>query len=233
MWKHKDEDFVSILWHELRTPLSSIRWYISMIIEWDMGEISDDARKALNHCYDSSVRLIKLTNDVLALSKIEAGKMEYYMKEVEIVPLLKSVYNDTFLEAETKKIEFEIEIDKDLKEKKINIDEDKIKQVFINLIGNAIKFTKIWGKVILKASKEWNKVKFEIIDNWIWIPKDKIKSIFTKFMQVESSMQRQNTSGIWIWLALCKNYIEDFGSEIEVKSEFGKWSNFSFKLKLI
>jgi K+-sensing histidine kinase KdpD len=52
-------------------------------------------------------------------------------------------------------------------------------------------------------------------------------------MQVESSMQRQNTSGIWIWLALCKNYIEDFGSEIEVKSEFGKWSNFSFKLKLI
>jgi K+-sensing histidine kinase KdpD len=75
------------------------------------------------------------------------------------------------------------------------------------LIGNAIKFTKIWGKVILKASKEWNKVKFEVIDNWIWIPKDKIKSIFTKFMQIESSMQRQNTSGIWIWLALCKNYI--------------------------
>jgi K+-sensing histidine kinase KdpD len=87
--------------------------------------------------------------------------------------------------------------------------------------------------VILKASKEWNKAKFEIIDNWIWIQKDKIKSIFNKFMQIESSMQRQNTSGLWIWLALCKNYIEDFGAEIEVKSELRKWSNFSFKLKLI
>jgi signal transduction histidine kinase len=108
-----------------------------------MGEISDDARKALNHCYDSSVRLIKLINDVLALSKVEAGKMEYYMKEIEIVPLLKSVYNDIFLEAKEKKVEFEVEIDKDLKEEKISIDEDKIKQVFINLIGNAIKFTNI------------------------------------------------------------------------------------------
>jgi signal transduction histidine kinase len=70
----------------------------------------------------------------LALSKIEAGKMEYYMKDIEIVPLLKSVYNDVFLEAKAKQVKFEIEIDKKLKEEKINIDEDKIKQVFINLI---------------------------------------------------------------------------------------------------
>jgi K+-sensing histidine kinase KdpD len=76
-------------------------------------------------------------------------------------------------------------------------------------------------------------VLFEIIDNWIWIPKDKIKEIFDKFTQLESSMQRQNTSWIWIWLALCKSYIEDFGSKIEVKSELWKWSNFSFELKLV
>ncbi|MDR1945389.1 MAG: hypothetical protein LBQ59_04985 [Candidatus Peribacteria bacterium] len=69
--------------------------------------------------------------------------MEYYMKDIEIVPLLKSVYNDIFLEAKAKQVEFEIEIDKNLKNEKIHTDEDKIKQVFINLINNAIKFTDI------------------------------------------------------------------------------------------
>jgi K+-sensing histidine kinase KdpD len=101
------------------------------------------------------------------------------------------------------------------------------------LIWNAIKFTDIWWKIILKATQNWNKVKFEIIDNWIWIPKDKLKFIFNKFMQVETTMQRQNTSWLGVWLALVKNYIGDFDSKIEVESEVGKWSNFSFELKFV
>jgi len=79
----------------------------------------------------------------LALSKIESGKMEYYKREIEITVLLKLVYNDVFLEAEHKQVNFEIEIDKNLKDKKIYIDSDKLRQVFINLINNAIKFTDI------------------------------------------------------------------------------------------
>lgn len=233
MSKNKNDEFISIIWHELRTPMTSIRWYISMVLEWDMWEISDETRKALNHCYDSSVRLINLVNDVLALSKIEAWKMEYYKRDIEITELLKLVYNDVFLEAESKKVDFEIEIDKNLKERKINIDHDKLRQVFINLINNAIKFTDIWWKVIIKATKVKNKIKFEIIDNGIWIPKEKIDTIFEKFSQVESSLQRQNTTWLWIWLALCKNFVKDFWSKISVKSEMWKWSNFSFELNLI
>jgi len=79
----------------------------------------------------------------LALSKIESGKMEYYKREIEITTLLKLVYNDIFLEAEHKQVDFEIEIDKNLKDRKIYIDSDKLRQVFINLINNAIKFTDI------------------------------------------------------------------------------------------
>ncbi len=233
MSKNKNDEFISIVWHELRTPLTSIRWYISMILEWDMWDISDDARKALNHCYDSSVRLITLVNDMLALSKIESWKMEYYMQKIQITEILKLVYNDVFLEIESKWVNFEIEIDKDLKDKFINIDPDKIRQVFINLINNAVKFTDVWWKIIIKASKVKNKVKFEVIDNGIWIPKEKLKEIFEKFSQIESSMQRQNTSWLWIWLALCKNFIKDFWSEIEVKSQVWEWSNFSFELNLI
>lgn len=233
MSKHKNDEFISIIWHELRTPMTSIRWYISMILEWDMWEITPEARKALNHCYDSSVRLINLVNDVLAISKIESGKMEYYKREIEITNLLKLVYNDVFLEAEHKKVDFEIEIDKNLKDKKIFVDSDKLRQVFINLVNNAIKFTDIWWKVLIKASKNKTKVKFEIIDNGIGIPENKLEIIFEKFSQIESSLQRQNTSWLWIWLALCKSFIKDFWSKINVKSEVWKWSNFNFEIDLI
>lgn len=233
MAKNRNEEFISIVWHELRTPLSSIRGYLSMILEWDMWEISNDARKALNHCYDSSVRLITLVNDVLSLSKIESGKMEYYMKDIEIVSLLKSIYNDVYLESKAKQVDFEIEIDKNLIDLKINTDADKLKQVFINLINNAIKFTDINWKVILKATKKKEKVLFEVIDNWIWIPENKQKDIFDKFIQVESSLQRENASGLGLWLALSKNFVKDFGSELKLKSKLWQGSNFYFELKLV
>lgn len=232
MENSKGQEYIPIIWHELRTPLTSMRWYLSMILEWDMGEINDEQRKALNHCYDSSVRMIKLVNDVLTLSKIENWKMEYHKTNVWIVELIKSVYNDIYIEIENKKIDFKINIDKNLKEKEIYIDKDKIKQVLLNLLTNSLKFTKSWY-IEIKASLIDNYVNFEIIDTWVWISNEDEKVLFEKFMQVESSMQRQNTAWIWIWLTLVKSFIKDFWSEIKIKSEVWKWSNFSFKIKLI
>ena len=226
-------EYISIIWHEMRTPLTSIRWYLSMILEWDMWDISPEARKALNHCYDSSVRLIKLVNDVLVLSKIENWKMEYYPSKIEITEFLKSVYNDIFIEAEEKKIDVKIEIDKNLKQKNIFYDENRLKQVFINLISNALKFTDLWGEVIIKASLKWNNVIFEIIDNWVGIAKEELEKIFEKFSQASCDLQRLNSCWLGIWLALVKNILKDFKSQINVKSEVWKWSNFFFELKLL
>lgn len=225
-------EYISIIWHEMRTPLTSIRWYLSMILEWDMWDISPEARKALNHCYDSSVRLIKLVNDVLVLSKIENWKMEYYPSKIEITEFLKSVYNDIFIEAEEKKIDVKIEIDKNLKQKNIFYDENRLKQVFINLISNALKFTDLWGEVIIKASLKWNNVIFEIIDNWVGIAKGELEKIFEKFSQASCDLQRLNSCWLGIWLALVKNILKDFKSQINVKSEVWKWSNFYFELNL-
>ena len=228
----KDE-FISIVWHELRTPLSSIKGYLSMILDWDMWEISLDIRKALNHSYNSSDRLVILVNDILSLSKIDTWKMEYYMEDIDIINFLESVYKDIYMEARNKEIELIIDFDEKIKWLQINVDKNKLKQIFLNLVTNAIKFTHPWWTITIKTSKIRNDIKFEIIDTWEWIAKEKINSIFEKFNQVESTMQRQNTTWLGLWLALCQNYIKEFWSEIKVKSELGKWSNFYFYLKLI
>ena len=227
----KDE-FISIVWHELRTPLTSIRWYLSMIIDWDMWEVNNEIKKALNHSYDSSVRLIGLVNDVLSIWKIESWKIEYNYNYYKISDIINSIYDELNLEIKEKWLDFFVDFDHNLKDFEIHVDKDKLKQVFINLISNSIKFTKKWWSITIRSTKVWKNVKFEIIDTWIWIEKNKLNILFNKFSQVESSMQRQNTSWLWLWLAISQNFIKEFDSKIEVDSELWKWSNFYFELIL-
>lgn len=227
--KTKDE-FISIVWHELRTPLTSIRWYLSMILEWDMWETNPEVQKSLKHTYDSSVRLIKLVNDVLSMGKIESWRMEYYIKEYSVWNIVSSVYKDIHLEIENNNIEFIVDLEEDLKEKIIETDKDKLKQILLNLLSNAMKFTEKWWKITLRVSANWEKIKYEVIDTWEWIPKNKLKMLFNKFSQVESAMQRHNTTGLGLWLAISKNFIEAFWSKIHVESEVWIWSNFYFEL---
>jgi K+-sensing histidine kinase KdpD len=204
-----------------------------MILEWDMWEISEEIRKALWHSYNSSVRLIELVNDVLSIWKIESWKMKYNYDYYKITDIINSVYNDINIAMKDKWLNFYIDFDQNLRDSKIKTDKDKLKQVFINLLTNSLKFTEKWWNITLKSSKIWNKVLFEIIDNWIWIQKEKIKTLFSKFSQVESSLQRQNTSWLWLWLAICDNFIKEFNSEIKIDSQLWKWSNFYFELDIV
>lgn len=228
-----NQEFISLVAHELRTPLTGIRGYLSMILDGDLWEINPEIRKALNHSYDSSVRLIKLVNDVLTLDKIERGKIHYYLDIISIVDLLRSVYQDIYLEIERQGILFLVDIDEDLKDARINIDKDRIKQVFLNLLTNALKFTQSWASITLKASKIWHKVRFEVIDTGEGIPEEKRKDLFQKFSQLDSVLQKDNSTWLWIGLALCQNIIKEFDSEILLKSNVGSGSNFYFDIDLV
>ncbi len=230
--KTKDE-FISIVWHELRTPLTSIKWYLSMILDWDMWPITQEVRRSLYHSFNSSVRLIKLVNDILSIWKIESWKMEYTMEDLEIMPIIKSVYKDIYLDVSQKAISLKVDFDEDLNDFKINTDKDKLKQVLLNLLTNAIKFTNSKWDITIKVKKQKDKARFEIIDTWVWIPEDKLHILFDKFSQVESSLQRENTSWLGLWLSISKRFIWEFGSEIKVKSKVNKWSTFYFDLQLI
>lgn len=226
-------EFISIVWHELRTPLTALRWYLSMALNWDYGDLNEDLNDALLHSYESSVRLIELVWDMLDLSKIESNNMIYYKEEYLIEPIIIKVEKDISLLMKEKWLKFILDYDKDLLEnRKILVDENKLKQVLINLLNNAMKFTNKWWSIFLIIRKEWEEVLFSVKDTWIWIPQDKIKNLFAKFYQVDNHLQR-NAWWLWLWLSLCKNFVESFWWKINVESKEWEWSNFYFKLKLV
>lgn len=227
--KTKDE-FISIVWHELRTPLTAIRWYVSMMIDWDMWDINWPQKSALDHIYSSTVRLIDLVNDMLSVSKIESWRMEYYMADKAIWPIIDSIYKDIKTEWERRGLNMILEMDNNVRDINVHVDENKLKQAILNILTNAIKFTPKWGSVTLISKLVDNKVYIWIKDTWEWIPADKIPTLFWKFTQVESALQRQNTAWLWLWLSLVKTFIEKFGSKVKIESEVWKGSLFYFYL---
>lgn len=230
--KTKDE-FISIVGHELRTPLTAIKWYLSMILDWDLWEINDIMKKSLNHSYNSTNRLVELVNDMLCISKIESWNMTYYLEDMEAAPIIRAVYKDLSIEANRRLINLVLDIWDNLDSIKVNVDDNKLKQVLINIATNALKFTKEWWIVTIKLHKEDDNLVFSVIDTWEWIPQDKLSTLFEKFTQVESALQRNNTSWLWLGLSIASDFVNKFWWKIFVESEVGKWSNFYFKLKII
>jgi len=226
--KLKDE-FLSMVSHELRTPLTSIKAYTETLIFMaeDSGK-EEEELEFLNIINEESDRLGRLINDVLDLSKIEAGKMNFVIKEVEIEKLIKIAERNMKGHADNKNIKMKIECEENLPV--VLIDKDRTIQVLANLINNAIKFTEESGEVIIKAKKEnKNFVKISIKDNGVGIEKENLEIVFEKFKQAENILTRQE-GGTGLGLPICKNIVEYYGGEIWVESTIGEGSEFFFTL---
>lgn len=227
----KDE-FLNIASHELRTPMTSIKWYISMILDWDTWEISNETKMFLERVFNSTRWLINLVNDMLDLSKLESWKMQYYDENISISDIINEIYQDFTILSSEKSIDFILEIDKSVQHEFIVFDRAKFKQLFINLLWNAFKFTTEWKWVKLSSKKieKWV-VRFEVSDWWLWIPQSFQEKIFDKFKQVDNYLQR-NTNWTWLWLSICKEILSDYGSIMKLESKEWEWSRFYFDLEL-
>lgn len=225
----KDE-FISIVWHELRTPLTIIKWYLSMMLEGDTWDFSPLAKKAIWHSLESTNWLIILVNDMLDLSKMSSWNMVYNDEKTDIIDLSLKLHHDLDIIAKQKWIEFSFLIEWKFEDKYIIIDPNKLKQVIINLVNNAFKFTKKWGFVNLKLIDLWDSLIIEVEDNWIWMCKDKLDKIFDKFYQIDSYIQR-STDWLWLWLAISQWIINNYDSKINVESQEWVGTKFFFELK--
>lgn len=228
--KLKDE-FVSLASHELRTPMAAIKGSISTILEGYAGPISNDSKEFLTAAYNENDRLIRLVNNLLNTSRIESGKMSYTITHVNIVNLVTDVVKNLQIGAKEKGLYLRYEIQGTVP--LVIADEDKIKEVVINLIGNALKFTSAGG-ITIKTEVKDEMVVTSVADTGTGIHKEDFDLLFKKFSQVKTDQQyTKSYGGTGLGLYLSQKIIEGLGGNIWLDSEVGKGTTFYFTLPIV
>lgn len=203
--------------HELRTPLTSIQTHLEAMID---GIWEPDTER-LNSVNDEVIRLTNLVNQLQNLAKFDSEKSKLNLAKVNVKNLIMNVvYNN-----QGKALEKNINIECDLESIDSYLDKDKISQVIVNLLSNAIRYTNNGGKIFISSYKENNNLKIQFKDNGIGIPKENIKYIFERFYRVDESRSK-NTGGIGVGLTIVKSIIDLHQGTIEVRSELNKGSEF-------
>ncbi len=223
-------EFISIVSHELRTPITSIKSSLDMLLAGRMGEITDTQGNFITLAKRNVNRLSGIINDLLDLSKIEAGKMEYRFEPCNLIEPIKFVVSSFEQLAQKKNIKIVFDAEKE--EFKINADPGRIEQVASNLISNAVKFTPENGQITVKIQEEDNNAKVSVIDNGIGIKEEDISKVFDKFQQIENSLDRK-VGGTGLGLPIAQQLVEAHGGRIWFESEFQKGSTFYFTIPVL
>ena len=216
-------EFVSLASHQLRSPLTAIKGYASMLMEGDFGDINKDAKESIDRILESSNNLTMLVDDLLNVSKIEQGGMKYEKARFNLSKTVKDIAKDLSITADKKGIKLEFENDENT-ECYIDADEGKIRQVVVNLIDNSIKYTKE-GWIKVKVEKIDTKILFTVKDSGVGINPEFIDTLFEKFTRGDGA--RMNTTGSGLGLYLVKEIVNAHEGKVWVESEgVGKGSTF-------
>jgi signal transduction histidine kinase len=222
----KDE-FLSMASHQLRTPLTSIKGYLSMILEGDVGKISADQRHLLTEVYQSSNNMVRLVGDLLNVSRIQAGK---FVIEKVPVDLAQIVQEEASIMANNVLAQgFKIDVRIGNGDYKTNIDDLKVRQIINNLIDNALHYSKQDGHINVRLKRQGGKMVFSVTDQGIGVPKEMLPKLFTKFIRAGNA-RRQRPDGTGIGLFLVKKVAKAHGGDVFVESVEGKGSTFGFWL---
>lgn len=222
-------EFISIVSHELRTPITSIKNSLDMMISGRMGVITDTQNHFLQLAGRNLDRLSGIVNDLLDLSKIEAGKMEYRFKPYNILDTVKFVFS-TF-EPVAKKKNIAISLKAELDNYPVYADSAKIEQILTNLVSNAVKFTNENGEITIRTEIDGDYTKISVKDTGIGIKEEDAHKVFDKFQQIESSLSR-TVGGTGLGLTIAKELVEAHKGKIWFESEFKKGTTFSFTIPL-
>ncbi len=224
--RHKSE-FLANMSHELRTPLNAVIGFSEVLLQRMFGELNDKQDEYLKDIYASGQHLLSLINDILDLSKIEAGRMELAPAPFHLPIALENAVTLVRERAARHGITLELDLDPRLGE--LVGDERKVKQVLLNLLSNAVKFTPEGGRMSLKAVLTNGLVEISVSDTGIGIAPEDQAAIFEEFRQVGSDETRKQ-EGTGLGLTLAKKFVELHGGRLWVESELGRGSTFTFTL---
>lgn len=221
------EEFLSLVSHELRTPLTVINSAMQTIESLYKSELSQNVQKHMLRIKQNSLRILRLVNNLLDITRANAGKIKLHKCNMDIVFISKVITESVSQYAQEKGIE--LSFTSTLAEKIIAIDDEKYERILLNLLSNAIKFTPKGKSITVNISLKKNFVCIQVKDKGIGIPKEKQSLIFERFGQVDSLLTRK-AEGAGIGLSLVKSFIEALGGKILVASKEGKGSTFTIML---
>jgi signal transduction histidine kinase len=222
-------EFISIAAHQLRTPLSTTKWILKMLLEGDFGPLLKKQEEFILKGYQANERMIRLVNDLLNVSRIEEGRFGLEFKRHDFNKFLKETVEPFKEKAGFKGVAFILKSSKE--PLLLNFDADRLKMAVGNLISNAVEYTPKGGRIVVSVEKDAPFVVVSIRDTGVGIPRKQQDRVFSKFFRGDNVVRMQ-TEGTGLGLYLAKNIIEAHGGRIWFKSEEGKGTVFHFTLPL-
>lgn len=224
-------EFLSIASHQLRTPLSAIKGYISMLLGGSYGVLPESSRKSIENVYQSNERLIKLVNDILNVSRLEAGRIEIDFQKISLEEIINSVIDELTHGAQIKNIYLKFKKpSKPLPQ--ITADADKIRHIILNIVDNAIRYTNRGGVIIQAQPKNHNKMIIKVKDTGLGMTRKEIAKLFKSFSR-GSAGNRSYTEGSGLGLYIAKGFVEMHHGKISAESDgLGKGSTFTIEIPL-
>jgi signal transduction histidine kinase len=224
---HAKSNFLAVMSHELRTPLNAIGGYVQLLEMGVHGPISDPQREALGRIDRSQRHLLRLINDVLNLSRIEAGRVDYVVEPVSLAEVVNSVTPMIEPQIASKNLTLETEVNPATRAR---ADREKLQQILLNLLTNAIKFTREGGNVRIESGENGSEGTFiRVCDTGVGIPAEMIDKIFEPFVQVDASKSR-SAEGTGLGLAISRDLARGMGGDLSAKSTPGAGSVFQIDL---
>ena len=221
------DDFISMASHQLRTPLTSVKGYLSMVLDEDAGKINKVQREMLSQAFYGSSKMVYLISDLLNLSRLKSGKFSIEASKVNLAELVDQEIEQLRENIKSHRIDLIYRKPKDFPE--INLDENKIRQVVMNFLDNAMYYTPEKGRIEVKLEQDGNTIDLKIIDSGIGVPKEEQAHLFTKFYR-GSNAKKIRPDGTGIGLYMAKKIIIAHGGAVIFDSSINKGSTFGFKI---
>ncbi len=212
---HAKSEFLSIASHQLRTPLTAMRGYLSMLIKEEFGPLSPRIKEVSNEVYQASLRLLRLSNDLLSVSRIQTGKLALTYKKVSVKELISSVVKEFKIEAGKKGLALKIDIENDLPP--VEIDAEKIRQVILNIVDNALKYTKEGGATVSAKLSQPDRILIQIEDTGAGLDKKDMNKLFQSFSRGQAGASF-HSAGTGLGLYVARKFVDQHKGRIWVRS---------------